>query len=139
VPTTHPGRLSLCERVPVGLVGVITPWNFPLVLGMRVIAPALALGNAVLIKPSPETPLSGGLAIAELFAEAGHRHRGRRGQSPPRMTRARPRLASGRRARSHSWTLAPNAKTTLGPPGSLRVTPALGANASLELAALDPA
>ena len=51
VPTTHPGRLSLCERVPVGLVGVITPWNFPLVLGMRVIAPALALGNAVLIKP----------------------------------------------------------------------------------------
>ena len=71
VPTTHPGRLSLCERVPVGLVGVITPWNFPLVLGMRVIAPALALGNAVLIKPSPETPLSGGLAIAELFAEAG--------------------------------------------------------------------
>ena len=71
VPTTHSGRLSLCERVPVGLVGVITPWNFPLVLGMRVIAPALALGNAVLIKPSPETPLSGGLAIAELFAEAG--------------------------------------------------------------------
>jgi benzaldehyde dehydrogenase (NAD) len=71
VPTTHSGRLSLCERVPVGLVGVITPWNFPLVLGMRVIAPALALGNAVLLKPSPETPLSGGLAIAELFAEAG--------------------------------------------------------------------
>jgi len=71
VPTTHPGRLSLCERVPVGLVGVITPWNFPLVLGMRVIAPALALGNAVLLKPSPETPLSGGLAIAGLFADAG--------------------------------------------------------------------
>jgi len=52
-------------------VGVITPWNFPLVLGMRVIAPAIALGNAVLLKPSPETPVSGGLAIAELFAEAG--------------------------------------------------------------------
>jgi benzaldehyde dehydrogenase (NAD) len=71
VPTTHPGRLSVSERVPVGLVGVITPWNFPLVLGMRVIAPALALGNAVLLKPSPETPLSGGLAIAEVFKEAG--------------------------------------------------------------------
>jgi benzaldehyde dehydrogenase (NAD) len=71
VPTTHTGRLSLSERVPLGLVGVITPWNFPLVLGMRVIAPALALGNAVLLKPSPETPLSGGLAIAGLFAEAG--------------------------------------------------------------------
>ena len=71
VPTTHTGRLSLSERVPLGLVGAITPWNFPLVLGMRVIAPALALGNAVVLKPSPETPLSGGLAIAGLFAEAG--------------------------------------------------------------------
>lgn len=71
VPTTHTGRLSLSERIPLGLVGVITPWNFPLVLGMRVIAPALALGNAVLLKPSPETPLSGGLAIATLFADAG--------------------------------------------------------------------
>ena len=71
LPTSHAGRFSVSERVPIGLVGVITPWNFPLILGMRVIAPALALGNAVLVKPSPETPLSGGLAIAELFAEAG--------------------------------------------------------------------
>jgi benzaldehyde dehydrogenase (NAD) len=71
LPTSHAGRFSLSERVPVGLVGAITPWNFPVILGMRVIAPALALGNAVLVKPSPETPLSGGLAIAELFAEAG--------------------------------------------------------------------
>ena len=61
----------MSERVPIGLVGVITPWNFPLILGMRVIAPALALGNAVLVKPSPETPVSGGLAIAELFEAAG--------------------------------------------------------------------
>jgi benzaldehyde dehydrogenase (NAD) len=71
LPTGHAGRFSLSERIPVGVVGVITPWNFPLVLGMRVIAPALALGNAVLIKPSPETPLSGGLAIAGLFEAAG--------------------------------------------------------------------
>ena len=71
LPSGHAGRFSLSERVPLGLVGVITPWNFPLVLGMRVIAPALALGNAVLVKPSPETPFSGGLAIAELFAAAG--------------------------------------------------------------------
>jgi acyl-CoA reductase-like NAD-dependent aldehyde dehydrogenase len=47
LPTSHAGRFSLSERIPVGLVGVITPWNFPLVLGMRVIAPALALGNVV--------------------------------------------------------------------------------------------
>jgi benzaldehyde dehydrogenase (NAD) len=71
LPSGHPGRFSLSERLPLGLVGVITPWNFPLVLGMRVIAPAIALGNVVLIKPSPETPASGGLAIAELFAAAG--------------------------------------------------------------------
>ena len=71
LPSGHAGRFSLSERIPLGLVGVITPWNFPLVLGMRVVAPALALGNAVLVKPSPETPCSGGLAIAELFAAAG--------------------------------------------------------------------
>jgi benzaldehyde dehydrogenase (NAD) len=71
LPSSHAGRFSLSERVPVGVVGAITPWNFPLVLGMRVIAPALALGNAVLLKPSPETPMSGGLAIAELFEAAG--------------------------------------------------------------------
>ncbi|MFE3165374.1 aldehyde dehydrogenase family protein [Streptomyces sp. NPDC059224] len=69
--TGHEGRFSVSERIPVGLVGAITPWNFPLVLGMRVIAPALALGNTVLLKPSPETPVSGGLAIAELFERAG--------------------------------------------------------------------
>jgi benzaldehyde dehydrogenase (NAD) len=71
LPTGHAGRFSLSERIPVGLVAAITPWNFPLVLGMRVIAPAIALGNAVLIKPSPETPVSGGLAIAGLFEAAG--------------------------------------------------------------------
>ncbi len=69
--TGHAGRSSVSERVPVGVVAVITPWNFPLVLGMRVIAPALALGNTVVVKPSPETPACGGLAIAQLFVEAG--------------------------------------------------------------------
>jgi benzaldehyde dehydrogenase (NAD) len=69
--TSHLGRTSVSERVPVGVVAALTPWNFPLVLGMRVIAPALALGNTVVIKPSPETPASGGLAIAQIFVEAG--------------------------------------------------------------------
>jgi benzaldehyde dehydrogenase (NAD) len=71
LPSHSTSRLSIAERVPVGVVGAITPWNFPLVLGMRVVAPALALGNTVVLKPSPETPLSGGMAIAELFAAAG--------------------------------------------------------------------
>ncbi len=71
LPSHSPGRFSLAERVPVGVVGAITPWNFPLILGMRVTAPALALGNAVVLKPSPETPLSGGRIIAEVLEEAG--------------------------------------------------------------------
>lgn len=64
-------RFSVAERIPVGVVALITPWNFPLVLAMRVIAPALALGNSVVLKPSPETPFAGGLAIADVFHRAG--------------------------------------------------------------------
>ena len=45
IPSHNPGKLNLVQRVPVGVVGAITPWNFPFVLGMRVIAPAIALGN----------------------------------------------------------------------------------------------
>lgn len=50
-PSAVPGRTNQWRRVPVGVVGVIAPWNFPLYLAMRSIAPALALGNAVLVKP----------------------------------------------------------------------------------------
>lgn len=71
VPTTQKGRLSMVRRVPVGVVGAITPWNSPSVLGMRVVAPALALGNAVILKPDPQTPVCGGAMFAAVFAEAG--------------------------------------------------------------------
>jgi len=71
LPTAMPGRLSLTRRVPVGVVGVITPWNAPLVLGARSVAPALALGNAVLLKPDPNSAVSGGVVFARLFEEAG--------------------------------------------------------------------
>ena len=71
VPTVSPGRLSMVRRVPVGVVGAITPWNSPSVLGMRVVAPALALGNAVVLKPDPQTPVSGGAWMAAVLAEAG--------------------------------------------------------------------
>ena len=64
-------RLSLVRRVPLGVVGVISPFNFPAILSMRSVAPALAVGNAVVLKPDPRTSISGGLALAELFAEAG--------------------------------------------------------------------
>ncbi|MGC3003903.1 aldehyde dehydrogenase family protein, partial [Streptomyces sp. G35A] len=70
LPTDAP-RLSYTRRVPVGVVGVISPFNAPLVLSIRSVAPALALGNAVVLKPDPRTAVCGGLALAEVFAEAG--------------------------------------------------------------------
>ncbi|MCA8028953.1 benzaldehyde dehydrogenase [Burkholderia cepacia] len=66
-----PGRLSLARRRPLGVVGVIAPFNFPLYLAMRAVAPALALGNAVVLKPDPRTSVSGGVVIARLFEVAG--------------------------------------------------------------------
>lgn len=65
------GRLSIARRVPLGVIGAITPWNSPSVLGMRVVAPALALGNAVVLKPDPQTPVCGGAMFAAILAEAG--------------------------------------------------------------------
>lgn len=70
LPST-PGRLSIARRVPHGTVGVISPFNFPLILGIRSVAPALALGNAVVLKPDPRTPVSGGVIMAEVFRRAG--------------------------------------------------------------------
>lgn len=64
-------RVSIGRYVPVGVVGVISPFNFPAILSMRSVAPALALGNAVILKPDPRTSISGGLALAEILAEAG--------------------------------------------------------------------
>jgi benzaldehyde dehydrogenase (NAD) len=64
-------RLSLAQQVPVGVVGVISPFNFPGILAMRSVAPALALGNAVVLKPDPRTAVSGGLFLAALLTEAG--------------------------------------------------------------------
>ena len=70
LPST-PGRISLARRRPIGVVGVIAPFNFPLYLAMRAVAPALAVGNAVVLKPDPRTALCGGLVIARLFELAG--------------------------------------------------------------------
>ncbi|MER0449561.1 aldehyde dehydrogenase family protein [Streptomyces sp. Edi4] len=64
-------RLSYTRRAPVGVTGVIAPFNAPLILSIRSVAPALALGNAVLLKPDPRTAVCGGLALGAVFAEAG--------------------------------------------------------------------
>ncbi|MFH1661206.1 MAG: benzaldehyde dehydrogenase [Pseudomonadota bacterium] len=70
-PSSIPGRTNVWRRIPVGTVGVIAPWNFPLLLAMRSVAPALALGNAVLLKPDVQAAVTGGLLIAQIFSEAG--------------------------------------------------------------------
>ena len=71
LPSPTPGRLSLARRVPIGIVGVIAPWNFPMLLAMRSVAPAIALGNAVILKPDPQTAIVGGVVIARVFELAG--------------------------------------------------------------------
>ncbi len=68
--TSFPGSyLSYTRREPVGVVGQIIPWNFPLMMAAWKIAPALACGNSVVLKPSEETPLSA-LRLAELLQDA---------------------------------------------------------------------
>ncbi len=70
IPThRHDGRI-LVARQPVGVVGAITPWNFPLAMITRKVAPAIAVGCTVVCKPAPDTPLTA-LALAELADRAG--------------------------------------------------------------------
>jgi aldehyde dehydrogenase (NAD+) len=71
MPSDIPGKESRVYRVPAGVVAVISPWNFPLQLSNRSLAPALAIGNAVVLKPAGDTPVTGGLLLAKLFEEAG--------------------------------------------------------------------
>lgn len=70
IPPHHPSLRLLVTKQPVGVVAAITPWNFPNAMITRKVAPALAAGCTVVIKPSEETPLSA-LALAELATRAG--------------------------------------------------------------------
>ncbi len=70
-PSQVPGKINRTMRSPSGVVGVVSPWNFPLYLSLRGFIYALALGNTVVLKPSEDSPLTGGLMIAELFHDAG--------------------------------------------------------------------
>lgn len=71
VLASNEDRWSFARRRPAGVVTVIAPFNFPLILAIRSVAPALALGNAVILKPDPRTAVCGGYAIARVFEEAG--------------------------------------------------------------------
>ena len=65
------GKVSMAVRRPMGVVSVISPWNFPVLLSARGFAFPLAAGNTIVLKPSEETPWLGGLLYAEVFEEAG--------------------------------------------------------------------
>lgn len=71
LPSDVPGKECRVYRQPVGVVGVISPWNWPLQLSSRSVAPALAVGNAVVLKPASDTPVTGGLLLAKIFEQAG--------------------------------------------------------------------
>ena len=71
LPNDVPGKESRVYRKPVGVVGIISPWNWPAQLTARSLFPALAVGNAAVVKPASDTPITGGLLFAKLLEEAG--------------------------------------------------------------------
>jgi acyl-CoA reductase-like NAD-dependent aldehyde dehydrogenase len=71
LPSPIPGKENRLYRVPVGVVGVISPFNFPFILSMRSVAAALGAGNGVVLKPHDDTPIVGGTLVAKVFEEAG--------------------------------------------------------------------
>jgi vanillin dehydrogenase len=71
LPSTIDGKENRLYRVPAGVVGVISPFNFPFNLSMRSVAPAIGTGNGVVLKPHDDTPIVGGTLIAKIFEEAG--------------------------------------------------------------------
>jgi 4-guanidinobutyraldehyde dehydrogenase/NAD-dependent aldehyde dehydrogenase len=70
VAPTPPGSMALVQRLPLGVVAAIVPWNFPLTTTAWKLAPSIATGNSVILKPASQTPLSA-LFIARLASEAG--------------------------------------------------------------------
>ncbi|MGO9125930.1 MAG: aldehyde dehydrogenase family protein [Terriglobales bacterium] len=71
LPSTVDGKENRLYRIPAGVVGVISPFNFPFNLSMRSVAPALGAGNGVVLKPHDDTPITGGTLVAKIFEEAG--------------------------------------------------------------------
>jgi acyl-CoA reductase-like NAD-dependent aldehyde dehydrogenase len=70
IPVSLPNQFVYTRREPMGVVGLIIPWNFPLLMAAWKLAPALACGNTTLLKPAEETPLTA-LRLGELILEAG--------------------------------------------------------------------
>jgi acyl-CoA reductase-like NAD-dependent aldehyde dehydrogenase len=74
IPADLPGAFNMVLRQPVGVVGAISPWNAPLVLSLRAIVFPLAYGNTVVLKPSAESSVSGGVLLLQILEEAGFPH-----------------------------------------------------------------
>ncbi|GAK40835.1 aldehyde dehydrogenase family protein [Paenibacillus urinalis] len=71
LPSTEDGKENRLYRIPAGVVGVISPFNFPFFLSMKSVAPALGAGNGVVLKPHEDTPITGGTLIGKIFEAAG--------------------------------------------------------------------
>ena len=71
LPSIEDNKENRLYRIPAGVVGVISPFNFPFFLSIKSVAPALGAGNGVVLKPHEETPVTGGTLIAKIFEEAG--------------------------------------------------------------------
>ena len=71
IPSSVDGKENRLYRVPVGVVGVISPFNFPFFLSMRSVVTALGAGNGVVLKPHDDTPITGGTLLGKIFEAAG--------------------------------------------------------------------
>ena len=104
-PSELQDKFNMSVRMPIGVVGVITPWNFPIAIPSWKIAPALVAGNTVVFKPATDTPLLGERFVELL--DRGGRPEGRRQHRPRRRRRGRRRARpSPGRARDHADRVA---------------------------------
>ena len=71
IPSTVDGKENRLYRVPIGVVGVISPFNFPFFLSMRSVATAIGAGNGVVLKPHDDAVITGGTLVGKVFEEAG--------------------------------------------------------------------
>src|SRR5262245_42353664 len=71
LPSPIDDKENRLYREPIGVVGIVSPFNFPFFLGMKCVAPALAAGNGVVLKPHEDSPITGGTLFGEIFEAAG--------------------------------------------------------------------
>ena len=110
-PSELPDKFNMSVRVPVGVVGAITPWNFPIAIPSWKLAPALVCGNTVVLKPAEDTPLLAERFV-ELLDEAGlpdgrREHRPRLRRDGRRRARAPPGRARSSRSPARARPASP--------------------------------